>query len=130
MEYFGMLKPITTVLIVSKDEDDTDTNEWTGMINTIKTFTKQSYKLQIEIIQKFFKENKEEARTSKEEIRATKEEIKATKEEIRASKEEIAKKFEENKTEMNDRISKLQTKMGIIESQLSEILSVVRDQAK
>ena len=40
MEFFGRLESFDTLLLVTQNEDVTDANEWTGIINTIKTFSR------------------------------------------------------------------------------------------
>ena len=45
MEFFGLHESFNTLLLVTQNEDMTDANEWTGIINTIKAFSRQGFKM-------------------------------------------------------------------------------------
>jgi len=43
MDYFGLLEPIDTLIVIAQDEDTLDGNEWSGMINSIRSFVTHGF---------------------------------------------------------------------------------------
>lgn len=72
MECFGVLPEFNTLLIVSQNEDVSTENEWTGIINTIKTYSRQGFRLQREMIQKLFASTAAEIKGTQQDVKDTK----------------------------------------------------------
>ena len=43
LDFFGKLKKFDTLVVISKDEDEDKDDEWLGIINTLRNFTRHQF---------------------------------------------------------------------------------------
>ena len=90
MDFFGLLESFNTLLLVTQNEDVTDANEWTGVINTIKAFYRQGTKN----INKKIDANQEEMKAEVKDVKAEIKDVKANQEEMKAMMSQILAKMQ------------------------------------
>ena len=76
LDFFGYLDEFETLVVISPDEDEENTDEWSGVISILRNFTKQLFVKHASRNQAIQANIKAEI---KKEIQATKAEIQARK---------------------------------------------------
>ena len=103
------------VLSLEVNNETKETNEWIGIVSTMKIFTKKQNAITNDIIESTSKDIKRDIKTEMAENKTTME----TK--IDESKAEIKTKMLMIKTTIETKISEIDNKMGAMETKISEI---------